>query len=99
VAVAVQLDFHGVTIEKYDEINERIGLLPGGPAAPQELFHWVTKTDDGFRVFDVWESQEAFEEFAAEKLAPPYQEVGVPQLPEIQFYRVHNYLTGGHRRR
>ena len=35
MAVAVQLDFHGTTIEQYDQINERIGLLPGGPASPQ----------------------------------------------------------------
>jgi hypothetical protein len=48
VVVAVQLDFQGATLEQYDEMNERIGLLPGGPtAAPEDLFHWVTKTEDG----------------------------------------------------
>jgi hypothetical protein len=95
VAVAVQLDFHGTTIEQYDQINERIGLLPGGPASPQELFHWVTKTNDGFRVVDVWESREAFEKFAQERLSPIYREVGVPEPPDIQFFEVHNYLAGG----
>ncbi len=95
MAVAVQLDFRGTTIEKYDQINERIGLLPGGPAAPQELFHWVMKTDDGFRVFDVWQSQEAFEKFELERLRPIYDEVGVPHPPEIRFFEVHNYLAGG----
>jgi hypothetical protein len=95
MAVAVQLDFHGATLEQYDEINERVGYLPGGPASPQELFHWVTKTDDGFRVFDVWETREAFERFAREKLAPIFDEVGVPHPPEIQFFAVHNYLAGG----
>jgi hypothetical protein len=95
VAVAVQLDFLGATIDQYDQMNERIGLLPGGPAAPQELFHWVTETDDGFRVLDVWESREAFEKFAQEKLDPIYHEVGVRDPPVIQVFEVHNYLAGG----
>jgi hypothetical protein len=96
MAVAVQLDFRGATLEQYDQINETIGLLPGGPpAAPQEIFHWVMKTDDGFRVVDVWESREAFERFAEEKLGPICQEVGVADPPEIQVFEVHNYLAGG----
>ena len=95
MTVAVQLVFQGATIEQYDQINERIGLLPGGPASPQELFHWVAKTEEGFRVVDVWESQEAFERFAHDKLSPIYEEVGVLRPPEIHFFDVHNYLAGG----
>jgi hypothetical protein len=94
VAVAVQLDFAGATLEQYDQINERIGALPGGPAPPQELFHWVTKTETGFRVLDVWESRQAFERFT-QKLFPIFDEVGLPHPPEIQFFAVHNYLAGG----
>jgi hypothetical protein len=95
MVVAVQLDFRDATLEQYDQITEMIGLLPGGPASPQEFFHWITKTDDGFRVVDVWESREAFENFALEKLHPIYDEVSIPNPPEIQFFEVHNYLDGG----
>jgi hypothetical protein len=97
MAVAVQLDFRGATLEQYDQINEMIGLLPGGPASPQ-IFHWITKTDDGFRVVDVWESREAFEKFVLEKLRPIYHEVGIANPPTIQFFEVHNYLAGGRQR-
>ncbi len=95
MAVAVQLDFRGASLEQYDEINERIGLLPGGPASPEEIFHWVTKTETGFRVIDVWETREAFERFAQEKLNPIYEEVHIPHPPQIQFFDVYNYLAGG----
>ncbi len=95
MVVAVQIDFVGGTLELYDQINERIGLLPGGPAAPQELSHWVAQTDKGFRVVDVWESREAFERFAHDRLGPIFEEVGVSQPPEIQFFEVYNYLAGG----
>jgi hypothetical protein len=95
VAIAVQLDFHDSTIDQYDQINEGIGLLPGGPASPHELFHWVTETSDGFRVIDVWETREAFEEFEHHRLQPMYREVGMRVPPEIQFFEVHNYFAGG----
>src|ERR1700691_2148040 len=96
MAVAIQLDFQDATLAQYDAINERIGLLPGGPpAGSQELFHWVMETDEGFRVTDVWESREAFEECVQGKLRPILQEVGIAHPPEIQFFEVYNYLAGG----
>jgi hypothetical protein len=94
VAVGVQLDFKGSTLDQYDQAIERLGLLPGGPSAPAELFHWVTETDEGFRVIDVWESREAFEEFLQTKILMVSSEVGVTAPPEIQYFDVHNYFSG-----
>lgn len=95
MAVAVQLDFRGGTLEQYDQVIEKMGFQPGGPGGPGGLFHWVTRTQDGIRVTDVWESQEAFDAFANEKIGPITQEVGVPNPPEVQVFEVHNYLTAG----
>lgn len=94
MAVGVQLDFGGATLEQYDEVNERVGLLPFGPAPRDELFHWVAATNGGIRVVDVWESRDAFERFAKERLDPVFKEVGMPG-PEIQFFDVHNYFCSG----
>jgi len=55
----------------------------------------VTKTDDGIRVTDVWETQEDFEKFAAEKIGPITQAVGIQSQPTTTFFDVHNYLTAG----
>ena len=96
MTVGVQIDFKGATLEQYDQAIERMGLLPGGPSMPRELFHWVTKTDDGFRVIDVWESREAFEQFLEGKLRLVAPDVGVDFPPEIQYFEVHNYFAGGH---
>ncbi len=91
--VGVQLDFKGATLEQYDQVIEKMGFRPGGPGAPGGLFHWVTKTNDGMRVIDVWDSKEVFERFAQEKIGPITQEVGILGPPETQFFEVHNYLT------
>jgi len=97
MVVAVQLDFRGATLDQYDKVIEGLGYLPGGPAAPEELFHWVTKTDDGIRVINVWETRNAWERFAQEKLAPVFQEVEITNPPEIQFFDVYNYFAGQRR--
>jgi hypothetical protein len=95
MAIAVQLDFKGANVDQYDEVIKRMGFTPGGKGAPGGLFHWVAKTDSGLRVTDVWDSKEAFEKFAQEKIGPITQEVGVPGPPETTFFEVHNYLTTG----
>jgi len=95
MAVGVQIDFQGATLEQYDEIIKRMGFRPGGPGAPGGLFHWVRKTDGGLRVIDVWDSREQFGKFAEEQIGPISQEVGVPGRPEVAFFEVHNFLTSG----
>ena len=91
----MQLDFAGATAEQYDQVIAKMGFRPEGAGGPGGMFHWVTVTDSGLRVTDVWETKELFEKFAAEKIGPISQEVGFPAPPEIQFFGVHNYLTAG----
>ncbi|HEX7299574.1 MAG TPA: hypothetical protein VF257_11240 [Solirubrobacteraceae bacterium] len=95
MAVAVVLEFPGATIDQYDEVVRRMGFEPGGPGAPGGLFHWVTQTDDGIRVTDVWQDRETFDKFAEEQIGPMTAEVGVPGPPQLTFYEVHNYFTAG----
>ncbi|MBT2554411.1 hypothetical protein [Arthrobacter sp. ISL-5] len=93
--VAVILDFPGGTIEQYDQVVEKMGFAAGGPGAPGGIFHWVTATDTGIRVTDVWRSREDFDAFTQAKTNPIVAEVGIPGPPEITFHDVHNYLTAG----
>jgi hypothetical protein len=97
MAVGVQLDFRGATLKQYDEALEWLGFLPGGPPAQDQLFHWVTETDDGIRIIDVWKSQEAFEKFFDVTVLPVLPEIGVVDQPEVQLFEVHNYFASGRR--
>ncbi|MDQ2938914.1 MAG: hypothetical protein M3R23_00115 [Actinomycetota bacterium] len=92
MAVAVILEFEGGTLDQYNQVVEKMGFEPGGSGAPGGLFHWATKTDNGFRVTDVWETRERFEQFAEEQIVPYSLEVGLPE-PEISFHEVHNHLV------
>jgi hypothetical protein len=91
--VAVEMTFTGVTLDDYDKVISHMGLTPGGAAPPGALFHWVTATDDGVRVVDVWESKERFEEFAQEEIGPGMSAAGVAVQPQTSFHEIHNHFA------
>jgi hypothetical protein len=49
---------------------------------PGLLVHVAADTEKGFRVVDVWESEDAFRRFG-EVLMPIMKEVGIDTVPEI----------------
>ncbi|HLF69175.1 MAG TPA: hypothetical protein VI503_07485 [Gaiellaceae bacterium] len=88
--------FQGVSQEQYEE---SVRKLTGGkermesPADwPVEglLAHITGQGESGFRVVDVWESEEAFARFG-ESLMPILQEIGVQGRPEV--YPAHTYVS------
>lgn len=89
-AVSVVLVHQGPSLnqEKYEEVIRR---LTGGKShmestsdwpVPGLLVHVAGESPQGFRVVDVWESEEACNRFG-EILAPILQEVGVDVAPEL----------------
>lgn len=96
--VGVRIDLPGVTLEWYDEVIEAAGFLPGGPTPTDALSHWVTTTDDGICIVEVWESREAFKRNAKRRTGLIMDEVGVPDDTAIEFFEIHNYLPGRPRR-
>lgn len=94
MAIAVIMDFTEGTLEDYDKVVQRLGLAPGGPGAPGGLFHWVSGTDNGARIVDVWRTREQADSFYQEKLGPVTAELGLAQ-PQISYFDVHNFQTEG----
>ena len=87
-------DAPGGTKEQYDEACSR---LTGGRGL-ESLSDWPTgvilshaagPTDDGWRVVDVWESEDAFQRFG-EVIVPILQELGMPGEPRL--VPLHNFV-------
>jgi hypothetical protein len=93
--VAIVMEFEGATLDQYDQVIEKMGLEPGGDTPPGALFHWVTETDDGILVTDVWETREQFDAFADAQIGPFSEEVGIPNPPRSTFHEVHNHVIRG----
>lgn len=55
------------------------------PAPAGLLLHVAGPTDEGFRTIDIWESEDAWHRFQAERLAPAIAALGGPACPEPTF--------------
>ena len=86
----------GLTREKYDEVVRRVNPETGWLESPADfpvegvLAHVAGETSTGFRVVEVWESEDALRRYG-ELLVPALRDVGVEGEPEI--YPTHNFLT------
>ena len=91
MAIAILFDMPGATQRQYDEITQKLEAAGEG-APPGRLYHVSGPTQDGWRVVDVWESQEQFERFG-QTLIPFVQEAGI-SLFEPEPWPVHNVIVG-----
>jgi hypothetical protein len=101
--MAVVLVHQGPTLtqEKYEEVAARVRKLTDSNGksrmeSPSDwpvaglLVHVTGQGESGFRVVDVWQSEEACNKFG-EILAPILQEVGVDEQPEL--YQAHTFIS------
>jgi hypothetical protein len=93
MAIAVMQDFPGGTQEQYDQINDQVlaQLDLGGHTPKGCLFHTAGPIEGGWRVLDVWESQDALNTFLG-VLGPIGQSAGIAQ-PQVTIWPLHNILT------
>jgi hypothetical protein len=97
VAVVALFQDPSFTQEQYEESVRK--LTDGSKSRMESLDDWPVEGllahvagqgANGFRVVDVWESEDAFRRFG-EKLMPVLQEIGVQGEPEI--YPAHTFVS------
>jgi hypothetical protein len=76
--------------EIYDKVREQIGLdRPAGG-----ILHVAGPSPNGgWRVIEVFESEEEAKRFLQERLGPAFQAAGASPPPPPQFWPVHVYMT------
>jgi hypothetical protein len=86
-------DVDGLTTDQYDQMASRMPSHEGGGSDGPWVVHTAAVRDGGVVVADLWESAEAFGQFAQEQIAPAGEEVGMgPAEPRI--IPVHNVING-----
>lgn len=68
---------------------ERVTAALVDPPPAGLLLHVAGPTDEGVRIIDVWESEDDWERFRVERLAPAIAALGGPARPEPTFRDVH----------
>ena len=96
MAIGVLMEFPGVTQSQYDEVvdqfmakGRRFDRLADWPTKGA-LMHMAGPTPRGWRVVDVWESEEAFRRFG-EILMPILVRNGFPAA-EPQIFPLHKFI-------
>jgi hypothetical protein len=85
------LDITGLTPEEYRAILDKMGVETR-PAAGIFL-HLTTTTDVGYRVVEIWDSKEGFEEFIDKRLGPASKALGVDRKTDISITPLHNLFA------
>jgi hypothetical protein len=91
MAISVYINPVSATAAQYDEIIRRLDAAGAGKPAGR-LYHACFGSGDKLQVFDIWESQQAFDKFG-ETMVPIVQEVGI-DLGQPMVEPVHNLIQG-----
>jgi hypothetical protein len=78
------------------EQYERFAAALVEPVPPGLILHVAGPTDEGFRIIALWESEEAWQDFRARRLAPAVAALGGPSRPAPTFRDLHpaHVVTG-----
>jgi hypothetical protein len=90
MAIAMMIDNPEGSQEIYDRVREQLGLeKPAGG-----IFHVAGPSPNGgWRVIEVWESEEDAKRFVVERLRPAFEAAGAPPPPPPELSPVHNYMV------
>jgi hypothetical protein len=90
MAIAMVVDNPHGSEELYERIRELIGLdRPAGG-----MCHLAgPRPEGGWRVIDVFDSEDDAKRFVQERVLPAIEAVGAEPPPPPQFWHVHNCLT------
>jgi heme-degrading monooxygenase HmoA len=82
------IDLDGLTTDQYDQMAAQMPSHADGGSDGPWISHTVARKNGGMVVADLWDSAEAFGEFAQEQIAPAGQAVGMgpiePRLIPVQ---------------
>lgn len=92
MAIGMVVEVPGATQAQYDAVIQRMGLQEDPPQGC--LVHMAGPVEGGWRVVDVWESQEHFDRFREERLGAALEAEGMPE-PKTSAFPIHMLFSAG----
>ncbi|MET9518031.1 hypothetical protein [Streptomyces sp. NPDC002994] len=99
MAVVMTFSWPEITPDIYDTVRQRVRWEEDSPDGC--VLHAAWFVSDGLNVLDIWESEDHFNRFIAERIAPVLKgELGVQSEPQPNFFPLHRRfvapgVTGG----
>ena len=91
MATIMQMHWRETTPDQYDQVLEKVGWDKEVPSGAK--LHVSGFDSDGLHVLDVWESEQAFDDFFQQRLAPAVQEAGIQGQPDVKFFPLHGLFA------
>ncbi len=93
MAVVVVAEIEGGNQDFYEQVTGKV--MPGGELPDGAKVHIAGPIEGGWRVITVWDSEEQFQRFRDEQLAPAIAEAGeeTSVSPRISADQVHKLIT------
>lgn len=84
MAIVMLMHWPEVTKEKYEEVRRSVNWEGQHPDGGK--FHTAWMAADGLHVLDLWDSQQQFEKFVQDRLAPGVAAAGIGGQPKVEFF-------------
>lgn len=91
MAVIVNVVLRDVTPKQYDAVREEVGWIEQTPRGGLSHLTWFDGTT--CHNIDAWESEEAFNDFATNRLGPALAMFGITAQPEVTFHSAHEVFV------
>jgi hypothetical protein len=91
MTVVTTIDVYDMTNAEYRAVLDLMGVEDR--PEPGLYLHITAQTDFGYRVLEIWDSQDGFEEFTQRRLLPALTELGVDRKAEITVKPLHNLFA------
>jgi hypothetical protein len=91
MTVVTTIDIYGMSPEEYRAVMDK--LYVERRPEPGIYLHATIATDFGYRVVEIWDRREGFEDFLKNRLAPTTKALGIDKKIEITITPLHNFFA------
>jgi hypothetical protein len=91
MTVVTTIDVYDMTNREYRAVLDRMGVEER--PEPGIYLHITAQTDFGYRIIEIWDHQEGFEEFAQRRMVPALEDLGIDRKSEITIKPLHNLFA------
>jgi hypothetical protein len=91
MTVVTTIDVYDMPNSEYRAALDRMGVE--ARPEPGIYLHITAQTDFGYRIIEIWDSQDGFEEFAQRRMVPALEQLGIDRKTEITVKPLHNLFA------
>lgn len=87
MAIVMNMYWPEVTREQYEQVRREVNWEGDAPQGGKLHVAWFG--EDGFHVFDLWESADDFNRFVEQRLQAGVEKAGISSQPQVQMAEAH----------